>query len=153
MIQPSMKLLLAFILLIAACTITGEEYSTATVTVTNSQQDEFTFIVEVPLTQEGFAQGLMFRESLDDNKGMLFAFDSSSPKSFWMKNTLIPLDIIFIDENFVIKRIHHAVPCVEEPCPRYISGVPVQYVLELQGNLTIENNIKEGNALKIEFEE
>jgi len=147
-----MKIWPLVLILVAACTMAGEEYSTATVTVTNSQQDEFTFIVEVPLTQAGFAQGLMFRKSLDDNKGMLFAFDSSSPKSFWMKNTLIPLDIIFIDENFVIKRIYHAIPCEDDPCPRYISGVPVQYVLELGGNLTIENNIKEGDVINIEFE-
>jgi len=146
-----MKILLLVLILAAGCTTAIEEYSTASITVTNSELTEFTFNVEVPQTAEGFRTGLMFRESLDDDKGMLFAFDDSAPRSFWMKNTLIPLDIIFIDENFVIRKIHNAVPCEGEPCQVYTSDMPIKYVLELIGNLTIENNIKAGDALKIEF--
>tara|TARA_Y100000310_G_scaffold229168_1_gene231554 strand:- start:36439 stop:36858 length:420 start_codon:yes stop_codon:yes gene_type:complete len=134
--------LLVLAVMLAGCTIAEE--NTGTVTINNLE-----FKVELPQTPAEFQQGLMFRESLDDDKGMLFVYSDSAPRSFWMKNTLIPLDIISIDENFVIKKIHYAVPCKEDSCLTYNSGAPVKYVLELRGNLTIENNIKEGDVALI----
>jgi uncharacterized protein len=146
-----MKWFLLFLVVIAGCTLNEntEEYSTATIIITNSDLEEFVFTVEVPLSSEGFAQGLMNRERMDSDKGMLFAYENMQPLTFWMKNTLLPLDMLFIDEKFVIRTIHHAVPCVEEPCALYESGVSVQYVLEINGNITKENNINIGDSVEI----
>lgn len=87
-------------------------------------------------------KGLMFREKLNGNEGMLFVFENEGYQTFWMKNTLIPLDMLFIDKNFEIVDIKNAVPCKEEPCALYKSSKPAKYVLEVNGNFTIRNNVK-----------
>ena len=105
--------------------------------------------VEVADNDEERMQGLMFRESLDENSGMLFVFDNKAKYAFWMKNTLIPLDVIFIDENFNIVDIIYAVPCKEDPCERYIPKKESLYVLEVNGNFTIKNGISIGNKIRL----
>jgi hypothetical protein len=97
--------------------------------------------VELALTPEQQARGLMFRENLTG--GMLFAYDDEKVRNFWMKNTLIPLDIVFIDKENTIVTIHHATPCREEPCTIYTSH-PAQYVLEVNGNFTQQHNTSIG---------
>ena len=109
------------------------------------------FEAEVPLTEDGFRRGLMFRESLGDREAMLFAYPDSAVRTFWMKNTLIPLDLLFIDEAGTVRKISYAVPCGEDPCEFYGSGVPARYVLEVRGNLTGELGIREGDSAVIEF--
>lgn len=94
-------------------------------------------------------EGLMFREKLKENEGMLFVFENEAMQIFWMKNTLISLDIIFIDKNFKIVNIENAVPCKDEPCDLYKSSKPAEYVLEVNGNFTIKNNIKIGDKMTI----
>ena len=127
-----------------------EEYATGNVTLINSENEKFNFNVEIPLTPEGFSKGLMFRELLDDDEGMLFAFEGDAERSFWMKNTLIELDMLFIGSDLEIKKIHNAVPCVEDPCPLYRSGTPVKYVLEIRGGLAGELNVTEGDFVEID---
>ena len=92
-------------------------------------------------------RGLMFREKLNDDEGMLFVFDDGQELTFWMKNTLIPLDMIFIDENFQIANIEHAAPCKNDPCALYKSAKPAKYVLEVNENFTTRNNINVGNKI------
>ena len=87
--------------------------------------------VEVADSDEEKARGLMYRESLDEDKGMLFVYDDENERSFWMKNTLIPLDILFIDAEKTIVDIQTMEPCKEEPCRNYISGSEAQYALEV----------------------
>ena len=94
-------------------------------------------------------KGLMFREKLDEGDGMLFVFDDNAVRTFWMKNTLIALDMIFIDDKNEIVDIKHAVPCKEEPCALYKSSKPAKYVLEVNGNFTIKNNIGIGDKIRI----
>ena len=93
--------------------------------------------------------GLMFREKLNENDGMLFVFDNEDYRAFWMKNTLIPLDIIFISKEMKIVDIKYAVPCKENPCKLYESSKPAQYVLEVNGNFTIKNNIKTDDKITL----
>lgn len=107
------------------------------------------FKAEVPLTQEGFYKGLMNRTKLADDEAMLFDFGGSQERSFWMKNTLIPLDMLFIDENLTVRRISNAIPCKADPCPLYPSGAPVRYVLEIRGGLANELGIAEGHGVSI----
>ncbi|MDD8024854.1 MAG: DUF192 domain-containing protein [Paracoccaceae bacterium] len=94
---------------------------------------EARFTVEVADTPAERAQGLMARKSLPASAGMLFVYDSEREVAFWMKNTLIPLDMIFIDATGAVVAVHeNAVPLDETPIP---SGAPVQIVLEIRGGL------------------
>ena len=103
--------------------------------------------VEIADDNEERMKGLMFRQRIDENEGMFFIFANEEYRTFWMKNTLIPLDIIFIDENFGIIDIKNAVPCKEEPCALYKSSKPARYVLEVNENFTMNNNVKIGDRV------
>ncbi|MEK6869135.1 MAG: DUF192 domain-containing protein [Nanoarchaeota archaeon] len=105
---------------------------------------------EVADTQEKMEKGLMFRKHLGENKGMFFAFEQEGTYAFWMKNTLMPLDIIFISQDFKIVEISHAEPCTEEPCKSYQTTKYAKYILEVNGNFTTKNGIEVGNAVIIE---
>lgn len=100
------------------------------------------FIVEIAQTDEARQQWLMFREKLETNRGMLFIFDESKFHSFWMKNTLIPLDMVRISENFQIVDIQTAEPCTADPCPSYVPAEAAKYVLEINADMISQKNIK-----------
>ncbi|MGQ0560014.1 MAG: DUF192 domain-containing protein [Sphingosinicella sp.] len=103
------------------------------------------FLVEVARTPEQQAQGLMFREYLGDGEGMIFPFPSPRPASFWMRNTLIPLDMLFIRADGTIARIaRRTTPLSDESI---VSGEPVAAVLELRGGRTEELGIEEGDRV------
>ena len=105
--------------------------------------------VEIADDNEERMNGLMFRKNLDENSGMFFVFENEKLQTFWMKNTLIPLDIIFIDKDLKIVDIKHAVPCEKDPCVLYKSSEKSRFVLEVNGNFTIKNNINIGNRIII----
>lgn len=103
------------------------------------------FIVEVARTPEEQQQGLMHRRSLEPTRGMIFLYDPPQPASFWMKNTLIPLDIIFIRPDGTIARIAaNTVPMSLEPIP---SLEPVAAVLEIAGGRTAELGVEPGDTV------
>lgn len=105
----------------------------------------FEFQVELAVTPAERAQGLMFRESLADDHGMLFDFGSAKPVAMWMRNTYIPLDIIFIRADGSISRIaRNAAPLSDTVID---SGEPVTAVLELRGGLTGEHGIEVGDRV------
>jgi uncharacterized membrane protein (UPF0127 family) len=103
-------------------------------------------VVDTPQTRE---KGLMFRKELSDDRGMLFVFESESNLSFWMKNTLIPLDILFINANLTIVEVQHMVPCVDDPCASYPSKEPAMYALEIAANESVKNGINIGQSIEI----
>ena len=104
------------------------------------------FIVEVAGTGEQQAQGLMFRKSLAPDRGMVFPRDPPGDASFWMKNTLLPLDIIFIRPDGIIARIaENTVPMSLDPVP---SLEPVGAVLEIAGGRSAELGIKAGDRVR-----
>ena len=121
----------------------------ALVTMRSSDGNPLTISAEVASTTEQLTKGLMNRTRLEQNEGMLFVFPYVATEAFWMKNTLIPLDMIFINESSTIIKIHHAVPCAADPCPLYNSEKPVKYVLEINGNLASTYNIEEGSKVEI----
>jgi uncharacterized membrane protein (UPF0127 family) len=89
------------------------------------------FTVELAITPDEHARGLMFRKSLPERHGMLFDFGAEQEVAFWMRNTLIPLDMLFIAADGVIRHLHeNATPLSEEPIP---SRYPVRAVLEIAG--------------------
>jgi len=89
---------------------------------------EDTVVAEVARTAEQREQGLMYRESLEDGRGMLFVFQDSQVRSFWMKNTLIPLDIAYIDENLTVIDIQPMAPETEDA---HTSSGPAMFALEV----------------------
>ena len=101
--------------------------------------------VEIADDNNERATGLMFREKLNENEGMLFIFENEDYQTFWMKNTMIPLDMIFIGKDFIIVDIKNAEPCREDPCKLYKSSKPAKYVLEVNSNFAARNNIKIGD--------
>ncbi len=100
------------------------------------------------------AQGLMFREHLADDRGMLFIFGDAQPWTFWMKNTRIPLDIIWIDAKKTIVHIERNVPiCTrqDDGCPQYHSEEGALYVLELGGGRAAALQLQRG--MKLSFKQ
>jgi len=95
--------------------------------------DGRTVTAELAVTDAERARGLMFREKLLPDQGMLFVFEEEDFHSFWMKNTLIPLDILWLDGNRRIVHIEANVPpCAADPCPSYGPRRPGSFVLELK---------------------
>ena len=94
---------------------------------------EKVYEVEIADDHKERRQGLMFRESLADDAGMLFVFDETKIYPFWMKNTLIPLHIIWISEDLQVVDVQYAVPCKQEDCPQYVPKEMAKYVLEIAG--------------------
>ena len=92
------------------------------------------FDVEIADTSSEWMKGLMYRKTMSQNHGMLFIFQDEEPRSFWMKNTKIALDLVFIDSEGVIVYIEtNTQPCKKEPCKNYKSP-PAKYVLEINAN-------------------
>ena len=106
--------------------------------------------LELALTDEERARGMMFRPSLPSDRGMLFVFPDTRRRSFWMKDTLIPLDIVYLDPaGHVVSVSADAAPCYEEPCPNYLSSGPAAAVLELNAGAAASHGVVEG--VRLEF--
>jgi uncharacterized membrane protein (UPF0127 family) len=115
------------------------------VTFWRAQQKIVTIDVEIAATESERAQGLMFRPSMPDSVGMLFIFEWSAPQAFWMKNTIMSLDIIYVDENKKIVSISkNAVPYSEESLP---SAGNAQYVVEVVAGFTDKYGIQPGDRI------
>ncbi len=118
--------------------------------IINTNNDDYTFDIEIADTSEERAKGLMYRESMKDNHGMLFIFDEEQELNFWMKNTLMPLDMIFFDHDYKIVHIQHdAQPCKKDPCEVFSSLKPAKYVLEVKGGTTERLGIVPGNTANV----
>jgi uncharacterized protein len=110
------------------------------------------FSVEVASSPQQQERGLMFRDSLGADAGMLFAFQTEGIYNFWMKNTLIPLDIIWIgSDNRIVSISANTQPCRADPCQTYGPGKPARYVLEINGGLSETYGFVEGDAVVFEF--
>ncbi len=114
-----------------------------------SGQNRHEFEVEIASNESQRKVGLMNRKNLDENKGMLFVFDFQGYLNFWMKNTLIPLDMLFIDEKGYVRYIiRKAQPCLsgnDADCAIYNSEEPAKYVLEINGGIADKLGIKPGD--------
>ena len=106
------------------------------------------FQVELAVTPDARARGLMFRKHLDKDRGMLFIFEEEDIHPFWMKITLIPLDILWINSKKEIVFIYkNAQPCSIEPCPTIYPGRIAKYVLELKGGSSDKIGLAEGDKV------
>ena len=106
--------------------------------------------LELALTPEDQALGLMFRESLPERTGMLFVFPEDAPHHFWMKNTMIPLDMIWMDASGKVLFISaNTPPCKADPCGTYGPDSSARQVLEIAGGLADREKITVGSTLKL----
>lgn len=142
LIQKLCVILLALLLSlsIAACSQSNDQLKIIT------QTGPVAFSVELVDTPELRSKGLMFRQDLPENTGMIFDFLEEREVSFWMKNTFIPLDLIFIDATGRIVNIHeNARPHDETGIP---SGQPVQFVFEIGGGQSDLLGIQVGDQIE-----
>jgi len=111
-----------------------------------------TIQAELALTPDQRARGLMFRDSLPANRGMLFVFPEPSFHDFWMKNCRFPIDIIWLSAEKRIVHIERAVPpCKEDPCPTYGSLRKAQYVIEVVAELSSREKLRLGDPIQFEL--
>lgn len=112
--------------------------------------DGTTIYIEIAADDPTREQGLMYRDVLAEDKGMLFIFPTTGVYTFWMKNTIIPLDMIWIDEkknvNFVASDVP---PCKADPCPSFGSTtIPSRYVLETAAGVAKKHGVAPGSVVK-----
>lgn len=108
-----------------------------------------TLDVDLAITQNERSHGLMWKKELKKNQGMLFVYDEPQLLSFWMKETLIPLDILFFDrEGRLLEFFADTPPCKNEPCKTYSNRLPAQYVLELPAGTAKRLELKRGDRFQ-----
>ena len=108
------------------------------------------FKVSLAVNNKQWMQGLMYKKDSDlaEHQGMLFIFPNEEPRTFWMRNTYLSLDIIFIDaDKTVVSLIEEATPLSEAPLP---SGYPAKYVVEIRGGLAKKLGITRGSKVKFD---
>jgi uncharacterized membrane protein (UPF0127 family) len=105
------------------------------------------FDVDLAVTPAEQERGLMFRKTMDDHVGMFFIFDRDEIRHFWMRNTLIPLDMIFIDNKFLVVAIHRGAKPLDETV--ISSRKPARYVLEVNAGKADKCRIKTGAKVKL----
>jgi uncharacterized membrane protein (UPF0127 family) len=108
------------------------------------------YTIEIAADNASREHGLMDRTEMAADHGMLFVFDDDLPRTFWMKNTKIPLDMLFFDaDNKLVSIQHNVPPCVSDPCPGYSSGAPARYVLELNAGESAKLGLTSGDPIAI----
>jgi uncharacterized protein len=119
-----------------------------TVTIESSNGDKVEVRVEIADDDAERAQGLMGRTALGDDRGMLFVFDEEQQLSFWMRNTLIPLSIAFMDSEGRIVDIQDMKPLDDDP-PHYVSAEPARYALEVNQGFFEERGVEVGDRAEL----
>ena len=107
--------------------------------------------LEVTRTIQEQALGLMYRPFLEDDRGMLFEFSPARPVSFWMKNVVISLDMLFIRDRKIIAIAAEVPPCDRTPCPTYGPEAAVDQVIELRGGRAAELGLQPGDPVYLEW--
>ncbi|MFC4351476.1 DUF192 domain-containing protein [Fodinicurvata halophila] len=133
------------VIIILGLPVVAQEAERSQLTIETATGETHEFEVELADTNAERAQGLMFRRSLEEGTGMFFLYPRSQRISMWMKNTLIPLDIIFIDEGGQIVRI--AQRTIPESTTSIPSGGPAKAVLEVNAGVTQRLGIDEGDQV------
>jgi uncharacterized membrane protein (UPF0127 family) len=144
--------ILIVFLIFVSMVIVGKELPNQSLEAGQVCTNNVCFSVEIPVTQYQMEYGLMNRSHLDSNKGMLFIFEKEGNYSFWMKNTLIPLDIIWINSSQNVVYIKkNAQPCTPDYCPSIVPRKNAKYVLEINGGLSDKYEIKVGDKANVSF--
>jgi uncharacterized membrane protein (UPF0127 family) len=131
-------------------TTTEEERDGPVVLIQTERGEEVEVAVEIADTQAEREVGLMHREFLPDDAGMIFLFGEETAGGFWMKNTLIPLSIAFTGGDGTILRILDMEPCEADPCEVYDPGVSYESALEVNQGAFASWGVEEGDLLTLE---
>lgn len=108
--------------------------------------------LELAVTPEERRRGLMFRDRIGDREGMLFCFDQDGRHSFWMKNTYVSLDIVFLSvEGVVVDTLESLPPCPMDPCPSYTPEVEARYALEVQAGFVKQHDVRTGDRVRLDL--
>lgn len=139
----------ALSLLLCCCLLTNPGCASQTAPWVELKGHRFT--VEVADDAEERARGLMFRDALPREHGMLFVFERAEPQAFWMRNTRIALDILYFDAQRRLVSVAEGVPpCTTPQCPSYPSDGPARFTLELNAGLARELRAARGDELLID---
>jgi len=113
--------------------------------------DGYQVRIELAADDDTRARGLMYRDRVPAGTGMLFLFAQSGEYPFWMKNTLVPLDMIWLDEARRVVHVASSVPpCKADPCPSYPPNAQAKYVLELGAGEAAKHRVANGATLTFE---
>lgn len=127
-------------------TLPQPQTGTVATAVFSTQSGPVSFSIEIAQTDEERARGLMNRESLPENNGMFFIFPQTVEEKFWMKDTKIPLDLVFIDEG--MKTVHIIENAVPDSTEMLASPQPYKYVIEVNGGIVAKKGIKIGDSVE-----
>ncbi len=155
---------LASLLLLSACTARSitqlpdqpqaapvqREFQVQTIELLDPENKSLVIKAELAVTSAQHEKGLMGRTELKEGKGMLFIFTDARTLNFWMKNTLIPLDIVFFDQGGQFVSAATMMPCTADPCALYPSSGPAQYAFELPEGFIKEFDVGVGWKLNTE---
>jgi uncharacterized membrane protein (UPF0127 family) len=140
------RLLLPLLFAVAGCATSAAHADTPSVTLHGQR-----FVTEFATTDAAREKGLMLRTELASDHSMLFVFPDTDLRYFWMKNTLIPLDILYFDTDRKLVSMQLDVPpCKADPCPSYPSDRPARYVLELPAGTARRIGAIVGDELKVD---
>lgn len=146
MLKNSYKIFFVFFIsFVSGLPVAAQEDERGQLTIESANGETHEFKVELAETESERAQGLMYRRSLNEDSGMLFLYPRSRRTSMWMKNTFIPLDIIFIDEvGRIIRIAERTIPESTQSIP---SGGPVKAVLEINAGVSERLGIAVGDQV------
>ena len=141
--RPFRVLVPALLLTLAGCASTGGHWVEV-----GGQRYE----VEIADNDASRAQGLMFRDKMADGHGMLFIHDYEEPQAYWMKNTRIPLEILYFDTGRkLVTQQRDVPPCsAGDACPIYPSNAPARYVLELNAGQAAKLKLQDGSEIRFD---
>lgn len=150
--------LVAWVVIAACAAAPGGAGETPTRVATDSRRADVrfprgrSFVAEIADTPARWERGYMFRREIRDDEAMIFVFPEAGFHPFWMKSTLVPLDMIWMDDAFTVMHIETAAPpCTADPCPSYGPLRKARYVLEVRGGVASHEGLKIGDRLQISF--
>ncbi|MBI2639182.1 DUF192 domain-containing protein [Candidatus Peregrinibacteria bacterium] len=130
--------------------VRGGKFSTKKITL-ETDKEQIQLTAEVADSERERERGYMEREKVEEGKGMLFIFEDEAPRNFWMKNTLIPLDILYLNnQKEVVTIVENMEPCKVSQCPSYSSRQPAMYALELPAGFVKAHGVMVGDKISEE---
>ncbi|OGJ54155.1 hypothetical protein A3D11_03975 [Candidatus Peribacteria bacterium RIFCSPHIGHO2_02_FULL_49_16] len=143
-------IIFGFLFALAFFILTGKQWDGKSVlTLSGPNEEEIEVRVEVADTAFTRTQGLQNRQELEEKSGMLFIVEYPQVLTFWMKNTLIPLDVLFFDEEGILIKTLSMEPCKVANCPTHSSDAAVLYALEVHAGFVNDYGVKKGWKFKM----